>query len=96
MIYFNIPWAEDRNIAEAYNNFMEVVPNDTDFACFIDGDAMFANEFFGAMLYEVIEKEFGDYTHQILHHEQHGLLRADEPFDVMQMLTDQFYLQSVV
>ena len=35
---------------------MEVVPNDTDFACFIDGDAMFANEFFGAMLYEVIEK----------------------------------------
>ena len=56
MIYFNIPWAEDRNIVEAYNKFMEVIPNDSDFACFVDGDAMFANAFFGAMLYEIIEK----------------------------------------
>ena len=56
MIYFNIPWAEDRDIANAYNQFMEIIPNDTDFACFIDADAMFLHEFFGSMLYEVIEK----------------------------------------
>jgi hypothetical protein len=54
LIYFNIPWAEDKDIANAYNQFMEIVPSDNDFACFIDGDAMFADEFFGSMLYKVV------------------------------------------
>ena len=44
MIYTNIPYAPaecDGNIGCAYNKFMELLPNDDDWACFLDHDAIF-------------------------------------------------------
>lgn len=44
MIYVNIPYADascGKNIGCAYNKFMETLPCEDDYACFIDHDAMF-------------------------------------------------------
>ena len=35
-----------KNIGCAYNKFMEILPSDDDFACFIDHDAMFLQMIF--------------------------------------------------
>ncbi len=56
MIYFNIPWDSNKNIAEAYNRFMELLPSDNDYGCFIDGDAMFLHPFFGSQLEYITHK----------------------------------------
>lgn len=53
-IHFSIPWSTDKNIGRAYNEFMQMIPSDDDFACFIDGDAMFLHPFFGKQLEEII------------------------------------------
>lgn len=64
MIYFNIPWSTHKNIGKSYNDFMEMVPSDHDFACFLDGDAMFLNTFFGKQLEAIIQRypECGIFT----------------------------------
>ena len=44
MIYTHIAFAQsdcEKNIGCAYNQFMEILPNDDDCACFVDHDAMF-------------------------------------------------------
>ena len=44
MIYTNIPYTPSEygtNLGYAYNKFMELLPNDDDWACFLDHDAMF-------------------------------------------------------
>ena len=44
MIYTHIAYAPsecEKNIGCAYNKFMEIIPNDDDWGCFIDHDAMF-------------------------------------------------------
>jgi hypothetical protein len=44
MIYTHIAYAPtecDKNIGCAYNKFMDILPNDDDWACFLDHDAMF-------------------------------------------------------
>jgi GT2 family glycosyltransferase len=44
MIYTNIPYTPNEygtNLGYAYNKFMELLPNDDDWACFLDHDAMF-------------------------------------------------------
>lgn len=55
MIYFNIPWSDEKNIGKAYNSFMELLPRDNDYACFIDGDAVFTTPFFGKQINEIAE-----------------------------------------
>ena len=47
MIYTHIAYAPaqcEKNLGCAYNNFMEILPNDNDWGCFIDHDAMFTTE----------------------------------------------------
>lgn len=44
MIYTFIPYApsaHDKDLGFAYNSFMELLPKDDDWACFLDHDAMF-------------------------------------------------------
>lgn len=55
-IFFSIPWATDKNIGNAYNKVMESLPSDDDFACFIDGDAMLLQPFFGKQIEDCIAK----------------------------------------
>lgn len=54
-IYYSIPWDTQKNIGEYYNRFMEMM-TDNDYACFIDGDAIFTTTFFGKQLEDIIDK----------------------------------------
>ena len=59
MIYTNIPYAPkecDKNIGCAYNKFMELLPNDDDWACFLDHDAMFTTSTWYNQLNDIIRK----------------------------------------
>jgi len=55
-IYYNIPWNTEKNIGKAYNDFMELLPNDEDLACFIDADAMLLTTYFGKQLEDIVAK----------------------------------------
>jgi GT2 family glycosyltransferase len=55
MIFYNIPWSSDKNIGKAYNAFIELLPTENDYACFIDGDAVFTTAFFGKQIQEIAE-----------------------------------------
>lgn len=52
MIYYSIPYSTDKNLGGCYNRFMEVLPNDEDFACFVDGDTIFTTPFYGKTIEE--------------------------------------------
>ena len=60
MIYTNIPYAPkecgNKNLGCAYNKFMEMLPNDDDWACFLDHDAMFTTSTWYLQLNDIIEK----------------------------------------
>ena len=62
MIYYSTAWDDNKNIGVYYNNFMELLPSSSDFACFVDGDAMFLTTNFGKQLSEIVnrhpDKEF--------------------------------------
>ena len=47
MIYYNIPYSVEKNLAKAYNSAMEVLPNDDDYTCFVDGDTIFTTSDYG-------------------------------------------------
>lgn len=63
MIHFSIPWNNDKNIGRAYNSKMRTVEHE-DWVCFLDGDAMMLDPFFGKKIQEVIDSnpEFGMFT----------------------------------
>ena len=54
-IKFCIPWDDGKNLGVAYNDHMARL-NDGDWACFLDGDAMFLHPFFGRQLNEYIDR----------------------------------------
>lgn len=55
MIYYNIPYNANKNLAEAYNNFMELLPSDNDYACFVDGDTIFTTPNYGTVIQKIAE-----------------------------------------
>lgn len=57
MIYYSIPFDSTKNLGVYYNKFMSILPNDNDFGCFIDADAMFTTHTYGKQL-EDIAKEY--------------------------------------
>ncbi len=73
MIYTHIAYAPaecEKNIGCAYNKFMEIIPNDDDWGCFIDHDAMFTTSTWYNQINEIIEKNpsvgaFGARTNRI-------------------------------
>lgn len=54
-IFFSIPWNTEKNLGKSYNQLMERLHED-EYACFIDGDAMFTTTFFGKQLEKIVEK----------------------------------------
>lgn len=58
IIHFTIPWDKDKNIGRAYNETMRMV-GENDWVCFIDGDSMFLDPFFGKKIEQVIESNHG-------------------------------------
>lgn len=59
MIYTFIAYApkeHERNLAWVYNDYMSLLPNDDDWACFIDHDAMFTTPDWYSQMEDVIEK----------------------------------------
>lgn len=55
MIYYSTPYRNDKDIGKYYNNFMELLGDD-DWACFIDGDAMFTTPYFGSIIEDYIDE----------------------------------------
>ena len=58
MIYTHIPYApkeSDKNIGFAYNKFMEMLPSEGDWGCFLDHDAMFTTKSWYKQLNDIIE-----------------------------------------
>lgn len=56
MIYYSIPFDSTKNIGKYYNSFLDILPNDDDYACFIDADAMFTTYYYGKQLEDIVEK----------------------------------------
>jgi len=46
---------EEKNLGKAYNRYMGLLPNDNDWACFLDHDAMFTTSDWYHQLYEIID-----------------------------------------
>ena len=58
MIYTHIAYAPvecEKNLGCAYNKFMDILPNDDDWGCFLDHDAMFTTSDWYNQLTEIIE-----------------------------------------
>ena len=55
-IYYSQPWSTKKNIGAYYNKFMELLPDDDDFACFTDGDAMFMTVYYGRQIEDIVKK----------------------------------------
>ena len=56
MIYYSIPYSTEKNIGRYYNDFMQILPNDNDFACFVDGDTIFTTPHYGHTINEVVNR----------------------------------------
>lgn len=73
MIYTNVPYApkeQQGNLGFAYNKFMDALPNDEDWACFLDHDAMFTTSDWYIQMEHIIKKyphigAFGARTNRI-------------------------------
>lgn len=55
MIYFFTGWDSDGNLGESYNRNMAMIPNNEDYGCFIDGDAVYTSQDFGDRLERIIK-----------------------------------------
>jgi len=54
MIWYSQPFSTDKNIGRYYNRFMELLPDDGDWACFTDGDTLHLVSDYGKYLEEYI------------------------------------------
>jgi len=54
MIYYRTPYSLDKRLDEYYNAEMALLPNDDDWCCFLDGDAMFLTPDFGHQIQEIV------------------------------------------
>jgi GT2 family glycosyltransferase len=54
-IIYSIPWNREKNLGVYYNDVCNRL-KENEFACFIDGDAMFLHKFYGNQLEDIIAK----------------------------------------
>ena len=59
MIYYSIPYDSQKNIGKYYNQFMSILPNENDYACFVDGDTIFTTSNYGHILEKIVEENPG-------------------------------------
>ncbi len=74
-IYYFKPWASDGNLGKAYNKYMQLLPDDDDWACFLDGDTMFLVPDWGELIEKAIRENpntgmFTCYTNRVNNPEQ--------------------------
>ena len=50
MIYYSTPWDSAQNIGQYYNNFMKLLPEEIDYACFTDADTCFTTSNYGKII----------------------------------------------
>jgi hypothetical protein len=62
MIYFFTPYAINRRLGEAYNQYCEIVPNDDDWICLTDGDTCFLTPDYGFIISRAIEIHGANYA----------------------------------
>lgn len=53
-IYYSVPFNTDKNIGVYYNDAMELLPNDSDYMVFVDGDTIFTTPDYGNIIYKAI------------------------------------------
>ena len=56
MIYYSSPFSTERKIGKAYNQFMKLLPNPTDYGCLIDGDTLFTTSNYGYLIEAVVNQ----------------------------------------
>lgn len=56
MIYFFTPYSFEKKLFEAYDTYMNLLPNENDWACFLDGDTLFFENNFGHQIQEHINR----------------------------------------
>lgn len=64
MIYYSIPYSTEKNIGKYYNDFMRMLPEDDDYACFVDGDTIFTTPNYGSIIDQIVREntEVGCFT----------------------------------
>jgi GT2 family glycosyltransferase len=64
MIYYSVPYSTDKNLGKYYNDFMKLLPNEDDYACFVDGDTIFTTANYGHIIEQVVKEnpEVGCFT----------------------------------
>ena len=70
-IYHFIPWSSEKNLGKCYNQMMSMLPNDDDWGCFLDGDAVHTTTYFGQNIENVIAHNtkyelFTCYTNRVI------------------------------
>ena len=86
-IFYFTPFALDKNLGAAYNQYMELLPDDEDWACFIDGDACFLIPDWGNVISKVVNENpdtgmFTCYTNRIANPQQLYSGRFSESADI--------------
>jgi hypothetical protein len=56
MIYYGTPYSVEKRLGRAYNQFMRMLPEPTDFGCLMDADAVFTTHDFGHLIQRVVSK----------------------------------------
>ena len=55
-IWLFTPYSTEKDLGKCYNQMMELLPSDEDYACFTDGDSMFTTHNFGHQLQDIVNK----------------------------------------
>lgn len=56
MIYYTVPFDSNKNIGKYYNSFMDIIPDDDDWACIVDGDTIFTTPDYGLIIEKVVQE----------------------------------------
>lgn len=56
MIYYTVPFDSSKNIGQYYNKFVNTVPSDSDYICFIDADTIFTTSDYGCVIESAINR----------------------------------------
>ena len=70
MIYYSIPFNSQKNIGMYYNEFIKIIPNDNDYACFFDANTITTTSDYGCLIEQVITENpdidmFTCYTNRV-------------------------------
>lgn len=75
MVYYFTPYSINKDLGRAYNQYVDIVPNDDDWICLVDADSCFLTPDFGHTIQDIIDKYpdtglFTTYTNRVGNLEQ--------------------------